>query len=168
MKQTSTTQTDDRTAMDLLRRLVEWNDRGDCRSLSDFVEEARRLLAAAGVPVGGEGQPYCWINRDGGVPRVRFDAPHEINAHAWLPLFTAHESGVAIPEVPSSADAAWLKRIRDTAAHLRDNSLKLAKYPGMGDEARARELAALYIAEIADLHEAIAAAGVKEVDDAQR
>lgn len=48
MKQTSIQTTADR-AMDLLRRLVEWNDQGDCRGLSEFVEEARRLLATDGV-----------------------------------------------------------------------------------------------------------------------
>jgi hypothetical protein len=61
---------------------------------------------------------------------------------------------------PVSTDAAWVQRIRETAAHLRDNSLKLAKYPGMDKEARARELAALYIQEIADLHEVKRAFGV--------
>lgn len=50
-------------------------------------------------------------------------------------------------------DAQWIERIRETAAGLRNNSLALAKYPHMGQEARARELAALYIGEIADMYE---------------
>lgn len=50
-------------------------------------------------------------------------------------------------------DAQWIERIRETAAGLRDNSLALAKYPHMGQEARARELAAIYIGEIADMYE---------------
>jgi hypothetical protein len=57
-----------------------------------------------------------------------------------------------------AADTAWTKRLYETAKHLRENSLRLAKFPGMADEARARELAALYIGEIAALHEAKAAA----------
>lgn len=48
MRHASTPATID-PAMDLLRRLVEWQDRGDCRSLGEFVQEARALLAARGV-----------------------------------------------------------------------------------------------------------------------
>jgi hypothetical protein len=50
MRHTSTPATID-PAMDLLRRLVEWHDRGDCRSLGEFAQEARALLAACGVRV---------------------------------------------------------------------------------------------------------------------
>ena len=50
-------------------------------------------------------------------------------------------------------DAQWIERIRETAADLRNNSLALTKYPHMAQEARARELAALYIGEIADMYE---------------
>jgi hypothetical protein len=61
---------------------------------------------------------------------------------------------VAAQPAASGVDAQWVKRLRETASHLRENSLSLAKYPGMGDEARARELAALYIGEIAEMYAA--------------
>jgi hypothetical protein len=61
-------------------------------------------------------------------------------------------SAVAAQPAASGVDALWVHRLRETAAHLRGNSLSLAKFPGMGDEARARELAALYIGEIAELY----------------
>jgi hypothetical protein len=53
-----------------------------------------------------------------------------------------------------------VKRLRDTAKHLRENSISLKKYDFMADEARARELAALYIREIADLFECKRAPGL--------
>lgn len=63
-------------------------------------------------------------------------------------------------ELLANRDKTWVARLRETAKHLRENSLSLAKYPGIGDEARARELAALYIGEIAALHEVKRALGV--------
>jgi hypothetical protein len=46
-------------------------------------------------------KPYCWISRGGGLPQVLFEEPREIQAHAWMPLYSA--DGVT-GEVPKQAD----------------------------------------------------------------
>lgn len=116
-------------------------------------ELALRTAGAAGPAGDDEVMPVAWRvkNETPGLHWTYFEQRpnwHYENGYEVEPLYTSP----AI-EANDAKDAAWVRRIRDTAAHLRDNSLKLAKYPGMADEARARELAALYIDEIASLYE---------------
>jgi len=61
------------------------------------------------------------------------------------------------PAAPAEAVKAWAARVREQADHARKNAKALGKYAGHEAEARARELAALYLEETAiamlqDLH----------------
>lgn len=92
------------------------------------------------------------LRKDDGYVNPVWDGDWRLWLRSWNAALRTIALAVEAPSI--DGDEAWVRRLRKTADHLRDNSLSLAKYPGMAGEARARELAALYIREIADLHEA--------------
>jgi hypothetical protein len=75
-------------AMEELSRILALFGFGaEARAKFDAAQQAVADWRAHLAGVGAVRKPYCWINRDGGIPRVIFDQPREIQAHAWMPLY---------------------------------------------------------------------------------
>lgn len=58
----------------------------------------------------------------------------------------------------------WVKMLRDTAVRMRENAEALRKWPDMEQEARARELAAVSVNEVAEVE--VATRKLKAIEEA--
>lgn len=74
--------------------LTPWTDEQMDREVRKAIDRLGAERFRTALRMSAEEKPHCWINRDGGVPRVRLDPPHDISAHAWMPLFTCGVKGL--------------------------------------------------------------------------
>jgi hypothetical protein len=140
---------------------------------------ARRIVAALKAAPQEPAEPVAHYGARSGGKAVKFPSPNlqqrgieyaekagyrtdEANFHR---VFYAYCAGFTDGQTQSVADAQDAgrdvkRRLREQAAHMRENAKNLSRWPDAEGEARARELAASYVEEIAnvmDMDEKVAA-----------